>query len=222
MIDKIKTCNSVNGEKIDFFELKNKDAKENIFILGVFHGDEVEGEYAINKFMVEINNSGITSPYNLYFLPCLNPDGKKLKTRTNFNKIDLNRNYPTQNFKSTSKHLNGDVFDAGSQPASEPETNFMISLVEEYNPVKILSIHSDLHLIDFDGPAKELAMTIAEITGYRFVENIGYPIFGSFGTWAGVEKQIPLITLETWGAKSDTDLETIWQEIKPAMYEFCK
>lgn len=221
MIQKIRTAKSVENKEINFYELKKSSAEQNIFILGIFHGDEIEGEYAIKKFMAEIEQNGIDTPYNLYFLPCLNPDGKELKTRTNAHKVDLNRNYPTKNFTKVNNYPSGRTLSAGDA-ASEPETKFMMSLVEEFVPAKILSIHSDLHLIDYDGPARELALMMAEKTGYKFVESVGYPTNGSFGTWAGIEKQIPLITLETWGAKNKADLEKIWQEIRSSMYEFCK
>lgn len=221
MIKQILVAKSVENKEIPFFELKKSESASNIFILGVFHGDEIEGEYAINKFMAEIEATGIDTPYNIYFLPCLNPDGKAQNTRTNANKIDLNRNYPTKNFSSYNTNGDGKTYYAGVA-ASEPETQFMMHLVEKFAPVKILSIHSDLHLVDYDGPARDLALEIAKLTGYKFVESVGYPTNGSFGTWAGIEKQIPLITLETWRAKNETDLEKIWQEIRPAFYAFCK
>ncbi len=221
MIDKIKTAQSVNGKEIPFYELKSQSLNaKNIFVLGVFHGDEIEGEYMINKLMQEIEDNALYFNNNIYFLPCLNSDGKELKTRTNANKVDLNRNYPTKNFCQTSNHYDGRVFAAGKKPASEPETRFMISLVEEYQPIKIISIHSDLHCVDYDGPAKEIAKRYSDLSGYKLVDEIGYGTLGSFGTWAGIEKQIPLITLETWGAKSKEDLETIWQENKAALIDF--
>ena len=95
----------------------------------------------------------------------------------------------------------------------------MMNLVEKYNPCKIISFHSDLHLIDYDGPAKDLALMWSEKTRYKFVQSVGYETPGSFGTWAGIEKQIPLITVETWRAVNNADLEKIWQELRPAMYE---
>jgi protein MpaA len=35
-----------------------------------------------------------------------------------------------------------------------------------------------------------------KIINYPIEENIGYPTPGSFGTWAGIERNIPTITLE--------------------------
>ncbi len=218
-INKIRTAVSPQGREIDFFERVNDVKLPGIFFLGVFHGDETEGEYAIGRFMRElVENPTVKCDYNLYFLPCLNPDGKALKTRFNANKVDLNRNYPTANFKNETQTLSYEKVKCG-RPASETETRFMMELVETYKPAMIISIHSDLHLIDYDGPAEKLAQMYAEKTGYRLVENVGYETPGSFGTWAGIEKKIPLITLETWRGRTDEEKEKIWQEIRPAFYE---
>lgn len=218
-INKIRTAVSLQGREIDFFERIKASKLPAIFFLGVFHGDETEGEYAIGRFMQELaENPTVKCDYNLYFLPCLNPDGKALRTRFNANKVDLNRNYPTANFKNETQTLSYEKVKCGS-PASETETRFMMELVETYKPAMIISIHSDLHLIDYDGPAEKLAKMYAEKTGYRLVENVGYETPGSFGTWAGIEKKIPLITLETWRGRTDEKKEKIWQEIRPAFYE---
>ncbi len=219
LINKIKSTTSLKGHEIAFYELLNDKKLPNIFFLGVFHGDETEGEYAIRKFMAELEqNCPKNCRYNLYFLPCLNPDGKELKTRFNANKVDLNRNYPTANFKNETQTLTYKKVKCGT-PASETETKFMIDLVETYQPAMIISVHSDLHLIDYDGPARDLALMYADKTGYKFVESVGYETPGSFGTWAGIEKQIPLITLETWHGGTDEEKEKIWQELRPAFYE---
>lgn len=217
-INKIRKIVSPKGHEIAFYERLIDEKLPAVFFLGVFHGDEIEGEYAINEFMRELaDNPEIDCAYNLYFLPCLNPDGKELKTRFNANKVDLNRNYPTKNFMPETKTLSYDKVKCGT-PASEVETRFMIELVEEYKPKMIISVHSDLHLIDYDGPARDLALMYAEKSGYKFVETVGYETPGSFGTWAGIEKQIPLITLETWRGRTEQELEKIWQEIRPAFY----
>ena len=84
----LKETLSKNKNKI---ELLGNDGCKNILVIGVFHGDEPQGEYLINKYLKE-NDS------NLMFIPCLNPDGKNLKTRQNANNVDLNRNFPTKNW----------------------------------------------------------------------------------------------------------------------------
>ena len=150
----------------------------------------------------------------------MNPSGKKLFTRANGHEIDLNRNYPTSNFSAISVNPHTKEMSSG-EPASEVETQIMMQIVGEYAFERILSIHSDLHLIDYDGPAKELASKFSLLCGYKLVDNIGYQTNGSFGTWAGIERKIPLITVETWHAQNEADMLKIWQELKTAVYDFC-
>ena len=110
----------------------------------------------------------------------------------NENGVDLNRNFPTQNWEKTEKN----EFFGGEEPASEIETRFVMETVEKYKPRLILTLHAPYKIVNYDGDALVAANAISKIIGYPVEESIGYPTPGSFGTWAGVEKGIPTITLE--------------------------
>lgn len=221
MIKTIKTWRDAFNNDITLYEYPAKGKADNILLVGRFHGDEAEGDFCLQKMLQELPKYNWVSSYNIYILPCLNPSGKKLLTRANGHNVDLNRNYPTENFSPVCINPRVEGISSG-MPASEIETQIMMEIIQTYDFKRILSIHSDLHLIDYDGPARELALKFSELCGYRFVDEIGYPTNGSFGTWAGVEKQIPLITVETWHAENEDDMLKIWQELKPAIWDFCK
>ena len=129
---------------------------------------------------------------NLLFIPCLNPDGMAENKRTNANGVDLNRNYPTKNWELTEK----DQYFGGETPASEIETQFMVNVLEKYKPKAIVALHAPYKIVNYDGPAQNLAQKISEIIKYPVEGSIGYPTPGSFGTYCGVERNIPTITLE--------------------------
>ena len=135
---------------------------------------------------------------NLLFIPCLNPDGMGENKRTNANEVDLNRNFPTKNFgqDGSSAGENPSDYYGGNKPASEIETKFLIDIIEKYKPKLILTLHAPYKIVNYDGPAKEIAQKISDIIGYPVEESIGYPTPGSFGTYCGVERNIPIITLE--------------------------
>lgn len=156
-----------------------------ILVVGVVHGDEPQGEDLINRYLAG-NESG------MLFIPSLNPDGKQLGRRTNSNGVDINRNFPTKNWELTEKNN----YFGGETPASEIETKFLAEVIEEYKPKLILTLHTPYKIVNYDGPAKEISEKISEIIGYPVEESIGYPTPGSFGTYAGVERNIPTITLE--------------------------
>ena len=157
-----------------------------IIVIGCFHGDEPQGKYLIDEYLKDNPNT------NILFIPCLNKYGYENNVRTNSNGVDLNRNFPTENWILSNK----DNFYGGIKPASEEETRFLIDIIEKNQPKVILTLHAPYKIVNFDGEGKELAEKISEIIGYPVEESIGYPTPGSFGTWAGIERNIPTITLE--------------------------
>ena len=210
MINLLKKITSKQGKTIELLQIGNKNARKTVLIIGVFHGDEPQGEYLINRYLKENSEN---PQNNLLIIPCLNPDGKALNTRQNANGVDLNRNFPTKNRKI----IEDEHYFGGEKPASEIETKFIIETLEKHKPDFILTLHSPYRVVNFDGPAKPQAERLSEITGYPVSEDIGYETPGSFGTYAGIERQIPTITLELPEDKTDEDL---WKEVK-GIFNFC-
>lgn len=183
-MDILKSAITKNGHKIEL--LGNSEEEDKTLVIGVFHGDEPQGKFLIESYIEKNPNTP------LLFIPCLNPDGMELKTRTNANGVDLNRNFPTENWEWTEKN----EFFGGETPGSEIETKFIIEVIEQYKTSIILTLHAPFCVVNFDGDAKRIAQHISKIINYPVQENIGYPTPGSFGTYAGIEKEIPVITLE--------------------------
>ena len=178
----LESAISKNGQKIEL--LGNENYKKTL-VIGVFHGDEPQGQFLIENYLKKND-----SP--LLFIPCLNPDGMALKVRTNSNGVDLNRNFPTKNWKITEQN----EFFGGAEPASEIETKFIVNIIEKYKPELILTLHAPFKVVNYDGDAKEISEKISKIINYPVEASIGYPTPGSFGTYAGIEKKISTITLE--------------------------
>ena len=59
-----------------------------------------------------------------------------------------------------------------------------------------MTLHAPYKIVNYDGPAQNIAQKISDIIGYPVEPSIGYPTPGSFGTYCGVERNIPTITLE--------------------------
>jgi len=181
---------------INLIKQENVLAVKKILIIGVFHGDEVQGEYFINTYLNEYSSIGKNS---LYFIPKLNPSG----VRKNLNNVDLNRNFPTKNWELGDK--NSDYF-GGYEPASEDETKFLVELINKNDFAAIITIHAPYKTVNYDGPAEKLANEISKIVGYPPSSDIGYATPGSFGTYCGKERQIPTLTIEI---DEDEDMELL-------------
>ena len=201
----LKTTKTKLGNEIQLIGNNSSNTNEISLVIGVFHGDEPQGKFLIEEYlkkcgMLPTSKSPIARR-GLLFIPCLNPDGMQLGQRTNANGVDLNRNFPTKNWgknqgdNATCNDSNSAYY-GGTSGGSEIEIQFLIDTINEFKPDKILTLHAPYKVVNYDGPAQEWAEQISKIINYPVEASIGYPTPGSFGTYAGVEKQIQTITLE--------------------------
>lgn len=193
---------------------------EIVFLFGVFHGDERQGVYMLEQLMQELaTKPQYYSQKTIFCVPLVNPDGYQAHTRTNARKVDLNRNFPTRDYKSQ-LHA-GTRYYAGEKALSEPESRLVHALIQPYlkgdkKKLKILSIHGPLAVVNYDGPGQGLAKTLAAQSKLPVSGSIGYATPGSFGTFYGKEQGIPVITFET-GYESP---EKAWARYRKALLAF--
>ncbi len=192
---------------------ENLAAKNVTLLMCGVHGDEItpvkfcfDVLYDLRDFHWDLTNRVVV------VAPLVSPDSFFVErpTRTNGRGVDVNRNFPTKDWQADAlrlwkhKHRRDKRRFPGHKALSEQETVFQVNLIKRYQPSKIISVHSPLGLLDFDGPdlkkdstrpAKDLLLSMSEkAEGYK-VSN--YPHFpGSLGNWAGRELGIPTYTLE--------------------------
>ncbi len=188
-------CSSVSGEPIFHYEkIATASGAKKILVFSLIHGDETPAG-AVGRYWMERLES--IDPRNSWrVIPVLNPDGVKAKTRTNANNIDINRNFPTKDWeklaqvywkKQTSSNPRRFPGDAGG---SEPETKCAIKHIEEFKPDFIVSIHTPLKVLDFDGPK----VTFPKYD-YLPWKSLGH-FPGSLGRYMWFERRTPVLTTE--------------------------
>lgn len=191
----LDNCGSVNGDPIFHYDRPGSHkSNQKILVFSLIHGDETPAG-SVGRFWMERLDS--IDPRNSWrVIPILNPDGVVLKTRTNANKIDINRNFPTKDWaekakdywvtkqKSNPRRFPGDV------AASEPETQCALKHIEDFKPDFVVSIHTPLKVLDYDGPKVKPPKF-----DYLPWKSLGhYP--GSLGRYLWFERETPVLTME--------------------------
>jgi predicted deacylase len=169
-----------------------------ILIMGAIHGDETTTvDLTTNLIELLKARPEVCAGKRVAVIPVANPDGYAARTRSNANRVDVNRNFPATNYRAGRSSSTQPRF--GPSAASEPETRAVLKAIDEIGPRLLISIHSitdGRQCNNYDGPAQAIAELMSAKNGYRCAANIGYPTPGSLGSYAGIDKQIPMITLE--------------------------
>ncbi len=197
-IRSIQLGNSVQGRPIRMHLFGQRGPV--VLIFAAKHGDEPESQY-VAQCLIDylLTNEQLYRDRRVAIIPTTNPDGVLLNTRVNANHVDLNRNFPASNYKKT-RRVN--KFWGGLEAGSEPETQAIMLAVNALKPRVILSIHVAIKesvpfCMDPDTlSAMKLAKIMSKHNGYPVIEDMGYNTPGSFGTWAGKDRDILTITLE--------------------------
>ncbi|MFN3882382.1 MAG: M14 family zinc carboxypeptidase [Nitrincola lacisaponensis] len=157
-------------------------------VYGAIHGNEPASATLTRQLIETLKQLPDSWRYQhqVIAIPVANPDGLLANTRGNARGVDPNRNFPTRN------RINNRQF--GMHPLSEPESQTLVEIKKIYPPDRILSIHQPLACIDYDGPALQISRAMAQYTDLPICRLGARP--GSHGSYAGVERQIPIVTFE--------------------------
>lgn len=161
-------------------------------ILGGVHGDEPEGVTAALGLLGSFMQS-FPFALDLTLVPRFNEDGVLLHQRGNGRGVDLNRNLPTRDW---SPEIKTPRYHPGPSAGSEPENQALAAFIEKEKPVFLLSLHSWHPVLNVNGDCRAEAEILAQHTGYKIDDDIGYPTPGCLGTFAGLERTSPTLTYE--------------------------
>ncbi len=192
---------SVRGQPILFRDYTARtpqsDKPYRVLLLGGIHGDELSAVSIVFDWMQRLDTEKFQQ-FEWRVMPCLNPDGLLANpaTRVNARGVDLNRNFPTLDWKSdalrywTVKARKDPRRYPGTKALSEPESRGLLEMIKDFQPDVIVSVHAPYGVLDFDGPQKP-----PQQFGYLYLQLLGtYP--GSLGNYAGMNLSVPVITLE--------------------------
>ena len=186
---------SVLDQRLEIWLPPSGDVRTLVFA-GI-HGEEPETSVVLSRSL-----RALAGPLErCAVVATANPDGLTRGTRGNARGVDLNRNFPTEDWQPDPvthrwvvEEPSEVLLSTGEGPGSEPETQALVALVEGLKPVRVIAMHAPLACIDDPEESAE-ACWLSEQTQLPVVSGVGYPTPGSFGTWCA-ERQLPVITYE--------------------------
>jgi protein MpaA len=194
---------SRGGLPLKVFRPAGADAIDGLLIAGI-HGEEPETLLLARRLLERIDGTDT----NWAILPCANPDGVLHGVRQNAAGVDINRNFPSASWQPDHSFTyppgtqvrrrahRTNRSSPGESPASEPETQALIALIEQLAPALILDLHSPLELIA-PTPAADpmIVQRLAEAAELKIQPNIGSPTPGALRDWCA-DRGIAAITYE--------------------------
>jgi len=206
---------SVEGQPIPVYRSDAKGDKY-FYLMGGTHGDEVEGVYCTNKLFDWLKEQENLPEIPMIVIPVLNVDGYRAGSRVNAHAVDLNRNYPTDDW---SPEFKKDKYNPGPNALSEPENIFLDKLFQKFPPAWVLSFHSWKAMINYNGDCKDVADFIGNHNQYEVVPDVGYSTPGSLGTYVPNKYDAGVITFECPVLADGHTLEGIWAENEKGLKE---
>ncbi|MFZ1248715.1 MAG: M14 family zinc carboxypeptidase [Candidatus Saccharimonadales bacterium] len=215
---------SVKGQAITAYTY-GTGAKTVLFTGGI-HGSEPSGMYIMQDWVKYLDSEGykIPSDRKIVVVPNVNPDAIAANDRYNANGVNIDRNFPSSDWKKDVDIKGGTkVNGGGSAPLSEPETRALVDLTTSLNPRVVVSFHASGNLVGINKVADSAAIgtMYAVSVGYQTMfdnaeEIMGYGFSGEYETWVGEKLGAPAVLVElpnTTGRFFDKHVDTLWKVV---------
>lgn len=172
--------------------------------VGAIHGNESSSSGMLKSWINHLEaNPNLYEDRRVVVVPTANPDGVIAGTRDNARGVNINRNFPTDGWKTDVNDTDGfKKGGAGKKPLSEPESRALSSLTSQLMPRLVVSLHAVGSLVvgDPGGYSAKYAAKYANTVGYRDVtyedSPFNYDTFGGYEDWAFSKQGIPSMIVE--------------------------
>jgi len=195
---------SVNGRPIIAYTFGS--GATTILFTGGMHGMEPSGATTMQAWVkyLQMNSDKIPNDKRIVVVPNTNPDGIATNTRNNSRGVNIDRNFATANWSASIDSEGGQSSTGGgTSPASEPETQTLVTLTRQLHPRLAVSFHSQGSLVGANKYADSItigdiyASTVHYTTMYYNTEaTMGYTMTGEYEDWMGEQLNIPAILIE--------------------------
>jgi protein MpaA len=215
---------SVEGRPIIAYQFGSGPSM--VLYIGAMEGNEQNSSKLLSQWItnVDANPGKIPSYRTLVIIPTINPDGFAADTRLNADGIDLNRNFPSNNWQTAATEPTAPSVwtnDGGPYPLSEPESQALANYYTAHLPRLTLTMHSHGGIVEANdaGGSDSLGAQYASLADYEAIPTyaIGnffdYTTTGAFEDWANNKLGLPVLEVELESATSDEysrNLPALW------------
>lgn len=218
---------SLKGRAILAYTLGS--GSQRIIFAGATHGDEPSSKYILDSFInsLDANIGSIPKNRQIIVIPSVNPDGVASGSRTNARNVDLNRNFPANDWKEDVVMPGGKLNKGGggNEPLSEPESKALANFILAQNPILVMNYHAigSLAIANESGNSRALATAYGSLTGYAALGNnqlgntFTHDTTGALTDWLHDSHSIPavLVELSTYGYNEFSGHSAaMWEMIK--------
>jgi protein MpaA len=198
---------SVKGRPITAYQFGSGPSM--VLYIAAMEGNEQNSANLLTQWIpnIDANPSKIPSYRTIVVIPQINPDGYAADTRLNADGIDLNRNFPANNWQTqVTEPLANNVLtnDGGPYPLSEPESQALANYFQANHPRLTLTEHSHGGIVEANdaGDSIGLGAQYAALAGYRAIPTFAignffdYTTTGAFEDWANDKLGLPVLEVE--------------------------
>ena len=197
---------SVQGRSIIAYSFGS--GSKTILFTGGMHGSEPSGYSTMMawvRYLQAYAGDTIPSGKRVVIVPNTNPDGIAVGSRNNSRNVNIDRNFPTANWRASIETASGTLPKGGGKSAgSEPETAALMTLTRQLRPRLEVSFHAQGSLVGANKYADSVKIgnTYATTVGYGTMfynaEDVmgGFEMSGEYEDWMGEAMGIPAILIE--------------------------
>jgi len=199
-----------------------------VVYIGAIHGDEKSAKTLMDSWIAELeaNADQIPAGRSIIVIPTTNPDGFAANSRLNKNSVDLNRNFPANDWKPGVTLPGGQYLTTGGGVASlsEPESQALAAFVQRERPRMLLTYHAKASIIEANeaGDSMAAAYLYAKTSRYRALsksQNVSFQhdTTGALEDWMRDKLGLPALCIEL-ASKTGNELsrnkDALWAMVR--------
>ena len=177
-----------------------------VAVLASVHGDEPQSVGLVEELSRYLHaHPELVRGNSILLVRDPNPDGLEGRSPYNIQGVDLNRNFPSENWKMLRSRRSGE------RPGSEIETHAIVRILTDFKPQLVLHIKDarSVGIVNYDGGAQPIAERISELSGLQVTQGLGAKTTGSIENFASSRLRSPCVTILV---PRETDTPAAWNK----------